>query len=803
MAIQNQVKRQLQSHLSEIKNMISCKPDANRTAIAHNLCDLFGFFDARSKPQISSCLKALRDLDSAGLINLPKATRGGPQKISPLRLNAPVPEPQHLPQSVENIDNLRIELVEGADQRKIWNEMILREHPLGERPLVGRQLRYLIVSEHGYLGAAGFGSAALTLMDRDEWIGWNDTQRQENLDKVVCLSRFLIRPCVECKNLASHVLAKLTKVFTSDFEKKYNYQPWLLESFIDTAQHNGSSYRAANWQNIGKTSGRGRQDKDKLAAQGVKDIYVYPLGNELELRGLGRGHILEAIGAAEGMSSEFWAQNELGTASLGDARLTRRLVTIAQTKGSQPGSSFLEIIQGDRAAAAGYYRFVDAPNESEIDMESILASHRKRTLGRIKGAKRVLCLHDTTDINYSTLLACKGLGIIGKNQTGTESQGLSLHSSYAVSAEDGVPLGLWDWHCWAKEPKKKKDTDSKGKERSKANARMHTPIEQKDSYRWISNLETCMKRDEDLGETQVIHIMDREGDFFELFSRWEQAPGNDQLIVRAQHNRSMSSAKARKRMSERKDKDFLEGDKIFNAILNDPAKGAIEVEVPRKSQRAKKGNKSASEKQPKRQATLSLRWMKVSINPPEIGSAKDQPPVEMWLLDAREENPPEGVSPLNWKILTSIPITDIEEAEEVLIFYAKRWRIEDWHRILKTCCRVDEPAHQDAECLKRLIAINMVVAWRIHLMTLLGREVPELEMEVLFSDLEIKVMAKYCESQKRPMAKNLGEAVLLVATLGGYLARKHDPPPGAEILWRGSRKLTTWCEFASFSLTEE
>ncbi len=84
-------------------------------------------------------------------------------------------------------------------------------------------------------------------------------------------------------------------------------------------------------------------------------------------------------------------------------------------------------------------------------------------------------------------------------------------------------------------------------------------------------------------------------------------------------------------------------------------------------------------------------------------------------------------------------------------------------------------------------------------MTLLGREVPELEMEVLFSDLEIKVMTKYCESKKLPMAKNLGEAVLVVAKLGGYLARKNDPPPGAEVLWRGSRKLTTWCEFASFS----
>lgn len=801
MAIQNQIKRQLQSKLSEIKTIIVCNREANRTAIANILCEHFDFVDARSKPQTSSCLKALRDLDSCGDIKLPKPTRAGPQKTSPLRLNTPVPEPENLPESVESIAHLRIELVENTDQRKIWNEMIIREHPLGKRPLVGRQLRYLIVSEHGYLGAAGFGSAALSLRDRDEWIGWDDAQRRDHLDKIVCLSRFLIRPSVECKNLASHVLATLTKAFTSDFEKKYNYRPWMLESFIDTSKRNGSSYRAANWRNIGKTSGRGRQDKDKLANQGVKDIYVYPLGNELELRGLGRGHILAPIAAAEGMSSEFWAQNELGTASLGDARLTRRLVSIAQIKGAQPGSPFLETIQGDRAAAAGYYRFIDAPDESEIDMDSILASHRKRTLGRIKGAKRVLCLHDTTDINYSTLLACKGLGRVGKNQTGTISKGLSLHSSYVVSAEDGVPLGLWDWHCWAKELENKKHVNSKGEELSASNARLHTPIEQKDSYRWVSNLETCMNRNEDLGETQVIHIMDREGDFFELFSRWEQASGKDQLIVRARHNRSMASKNDLKKMRRNHESALLKESKLFDAILNEPVQASIEIEVPRKSKRVKKGSQPAREKQSKRQATLSLRWMKVLINPPENGVVKGQSPVEMWLLDAREENPPEGVAPLNWKLLTSISLDNAQQAEEVLIFYAKRWRIEDWHRILKTCCRVDEPAHQDAECLKRLIAINMVVAWRIHLMTLLGREVPELEMEVLFSNLEIKVMTKYCESKRLPMAKNLGEAVLVVAKLGGYLARKNDPPPGAEILWRGSRKLTTWCEFASFSQT--
>ena len=131
---------------------------------------------------------------------------------------------------------------------------------------------------------------------------------------------------------------------------------------------------------------------------------------------------------------------------------------------------------------------------------------------------------------------------------------------------------------------------------------------------------------------------------------------------------------------------------------------------------------------------------------------------------------------------------------KVIAYYAKRWRIEDWHRILKTCCRVEEPAHQDAECLKRLLAINMVIAWRIHLMTLLGREVPDLNAETLFSDLEIRVMRLFAKNYHLPPPRCLGEAILLVAKLGGYLNRGNDPPPGAEVLWRGTTRLTQLCE---------
>jgi hypothetical protein len=220
----------------------------------------------------------------------------------------------------------------------------------------------------------------------------------------------------------------------------------------------------------------------------------------------------------------------------------------------------------------------------------------------------------------------------------------------------------------------------------------------------------------------------------------------------------------------------------------------IEVDIPRKSARPKKARQAAQPPRPKRRATLTLRWIQTQIYPPEWGLSHTLPPVTVWLLHAREEHPPQDAKPLEWFLLTTLPINDLADAAKVLSYYAKRWRIEDWHRILKTCCRVEEPAHEDAECLKRLLAINMVIAWRLHLMTLLGREVPDMPAETIFSNLEIRCMRLFAQNHRLPPPADLGAAVLLVAKLGGYINRGNDPPPGAEVLCRGFIRLSLMCD---------
>jgi hypothetical protein len=135
-------------------------------------------------------------------------------------------------------------------------------------------------------------------------------------------------------------------------------------------------------------------------------------------------------------------------------------------------------------------------------------------------------------------------------------------------------------------------------------------------------------------------------------------------------------------------------------------------------------------------------------------------------------------------------VTSTQQAERLLSWYGLRWRIEDWHRVLKSGCGVEELRNETAERIKRAVAIYMVIAWRVMLMTLLSREAPDLPPEVLFTDIELKVLAAFAKSRRDLKSpKRLGDAVHLVARLGGYLGRNRDPPAGHQVTWTGYMEL--------------
>ncbi len=745
---------------------------SSRTRLAEELCRRFRLRDARGKLRVASCLRALRDLEHAGELVLPPRRIDRSDCWSPRRLSAAVPEPQGVPERVAEVPGLRVLRVDPADDAgmRCWNELVLREHPWGARRLVGRQLRYLVVSEQGLLGAVGFSASALTLAAREEWIGWDAAQRQVHRDRVVNLSRLLIRPSVRCRNLASWVLGDCARRVGEDFAQRYGYAPWLLETFVDGEQHEGTCFQAANWQRIGQTKGRGRNDPAGRGGESVKEIYVYPLVEDFRER-MGvppdRGRYLRPLSVDQGLGAQEWVEQEFGGVELGDKRLRDRLMKIVGDRAAHPDASYLEASGGDRGATKGYYAFIDNPRET-IDPEAMLSTHRTRTIERMMSHDVVLVVQDTTDLNFSSRAHTEGLGLIGTNQTGAKSLGLKLHTSLALS-EEGLPLGVVKSVAYAPEEKGAEGKVSVGR-----------PIEEKKSFRWIEGYRDCVAIAKQMPETRLLSVMDREADLFELFVEAEPTRHRVGLLVRARHNRRLQD-------SERK---------LFEQLRESENTGQVEVSIPRQRWKEAKRGQAKQAGQPARPATLTLSFEAVSMDT-KRSDLRAKAPVTLWAVYAREESPPPGSAPIEWMLLTTEEVKTVEEAARVLDLYSRRWRIEEWHRVLKSGCKVQEHQHQTVDRLARVIAIDVVLAWRIQLMTLLSREVPDLPCTVFFDAWEVTVLEALEEQRgKGPLERplTLVEAITAMARLGGYLARRSDPPPGPKVLWRGLLRLSGMVE---------
>ena len=216
--------------------------------------------------------------------------------------------------------------------------------------------------------------------------------------------------------------------------------------------------------------------------------------------------VIAPLEVGEELDSDQWAQNEFEGAPLGDFRLSNRLIRAAEDMSDHPGVSYSGLPGIDRAATKGYYRMIDKPYESAVCMSNILVTHRERTIQRMSAVQDVLCIQDGTYLNYNNLDKCKGLGVIGKNQTNAQSRGLYLHSSLAVTPE-GLPLGVLHATCKAQTPNSAEDTRPSNQ----------VPIEEKKNYIWLEHHRDLVQIKQDLTDTRLINVCDREADFFELF----------------------------------------------------------------------------------------------------------------------------------------------------------------------------------------------------------------------------------------------------------------------------------------------
>ena len=692
-----------------VRQLLERNPALTRTRLAEELCRRLKLRDRKGDWQIATAARALREMEAQGLVQLPAPAHAGPRSWSPSRLSQPVEPASAVPERLEAVQGLKLVEVTEPEPLRIWNELMLREHPLGECRLVGRQLRYLIASDHGWLGGIGFGSAALYLESRDEWIGWSSAQRVEQLERVVNMARFLVRPSVRCPNLASHVLGLCARRIAADFERRYGLAPWLLESFVDTSAYAGTCYKAANWILAGHTKGRGRNGA-REAGKSIKEVYLHPLVDDLRARVGVKPPPVEAMEPSSGLDGSGWAGQEFGDCELGDERLARRVVKIVGEQAAQPGASYAEACHGERDALKGYYRFLNAEHE-ELDLESLLATHRSQTLRRMKGQDTVLLIQDSSDLNFSTRTKCENLGVIGPNQTGAKSRGLRLHSCLAVGADDGLPLGVVRLDGYAPESAKGKDP-----------AR---PIEEKDSHRWLVTYEDGIELAATLPDTRFISVADREGDIFELFDLQRRRPGKKpDLLVRARCNRRLEE-------TERK---------LFAELAGAPLAGEVTLPVPRQREQVGKPSKPGRPGLPAREAAVEVRFKAVTILAPQTGQTRDRAPLRLWAIYLEEKNAPAGATALRWLLLTTVQVVSLKQALRCVRWYCRRWRIEEWHRVLKSGCKSEDHQNHSAEALLRAITLDAVIAWRIMVLVLLGREVPGLPAEVIFDSDECEVI---------------------------------------------------------------
>jgi hypothetical protein len=270
-----------ETQLKEIIEIIETFPKLTRTELAHTICELFDWKRPTGKLKGVECRQFLESLDAEGVIRLPAVREMPAKKGKPRIKKTPQADLQQtISAKLRELAPIELTRVETHEQRQLWYQYVDRYHYLGYQLPFGAQLRYFIQSgtTHDLLGCFQFSSPAWQMMPRDSWISWNHGQRKRNLQKIINNSRFLIFPWVRVKNLASSALALAVKTVPDDWERTYGYRPVLMETLVDEKRFKGTCYKAANWSYVGKTTGRGRMDREnKRHGVAVKAIYLYPL----------------------------------------------------------------------------------------------------------------------------------------------------------------------------------------------------------------------------------------------------------------------------------------------------------------------------------------------------------------------------------------------------------------------------------------------------------------------------------------------------------------------------------------------
>jgi hypothetical protein len=457
----------------------------------------------------------------------------------------------------------------------------------------------------------------------------------------------------------------------------------------------------------------------------------------------------------ERADEQAWFEKEIEASKFQDARLRKRFGMVLERLWSGIGQTIPFACQ-DWSSTKAAYRFLSNERVSE---QEILSGHLHASAKRFRSTQGpILILQDTTTFSYQRerpeLIGYTGKMAIKRGKNGSlrplTQCGILMHSSLVVIAE-GLPLGLAAVKFWTR-------SRFKGTTALKRHVNLtRVPIEEKESYRWLENMRqsTALRGD----PVRCIHVDDRESDIYELFCTAYDL--STYFLVRTCVDR-------------------LAGDghhTIADEMEQVKVKGLHRVEI-----RDAKGHPMT--------VTLELCYQRMTVLPP-IGKQSRYPALQLTVIHAQERDVSPGRPGIEWKLLTNLPVQSRAEAIEKLDWYAMRWKIETFHKILKSGCKAEDSKLRTADRLANLISVFCILSWRIFWLTMISRCAPQAPAETAFTSTEIEFLERIVPdlpltAQAPPLLRNL----IKVVRLGGYLGRATDAPPGNTVVWRGMRRLT-------------
>ena len=433
-----------------------------------------------------------------------------------------------------------------------------------------------------------------------------------------------------------------------------------------------------------------------------------------------------------------WATDEFESLDLGDLRLNNRAIHLIEDFSAKPTASIPQAC-GDWADTQAAYRFFA---NDKVEWQDILAPHIQNSVTRMAAHDVVLCIQDTTELDFNGQKAT-GLGPLSYER----QRGMYVHPTYAVSTSR-EPLGVLDAWMWAREFK---DKDG------------YRPGIM-ESLRWVEGYERLAELAPQLPKTRLVYVADREADIMALMVRADDLGTPVDWLVRSKTNRALP-----------------DGDQLWSSVTKTEPLGEIRFSLP-------KGRDHGARE------VVQIVWAK-SVALPDGKKGF----VQATCIVAKEINPPAGEEPVEWRLLTNRSVETLAQAEQVIGWYLARWEIEMLFHVFKNGCKIEAMQLGDIENIERALILYLIVAWRIARLMRLGRTCPEMDAALLFDSDEWR--AAYILNKQKPpqMPPTLNQVVRLVARLGGFLARKGDGEPGVKTVWLGMQRVIDFAAGAKYS----